>query len=103
MYQSLIWFAVSADDSRGLRPPFDAKHLQRETDALIDGVRRDVELGRNLFRRKMLVNERETIQLPARELRNPLSHFFVDIARVLGPRRHIHEHLSEQTAPIHQG
>lgn len=103
MYQTLIWFGVTRHDACGLCTAFDSEHLQGEPNALIDGMGRDIELGRNLFRRKVLVDEQKTVELPTRELSNPLGHFFVDIARVLRPRRHIHEHLSEQTAPIQQG
>ena len=47
----------------------------------------------------MLVDEQKTIELALRELCNPPSQFFVHIARIVGPRRHIHEHISEQTVP----
>jgi hypothetical protein len=99
MYQSLIWLCVASYEACGLRAPFHAERLEREADALVDGVWRDVEFSRDLFRRKMLVHERKAIELTAGELRNPLDHLFIHIARVLGPRRRFHEHISEQTVP----
>ena len=50
MYQSLIWPAVLGDDARGLGAALDAEDLERLADPLIDGVRRNVELGRDLLR-----------------------------------------------------
>ena len=49
MYQPLIWLAMAGDDARGMGAALDAERLQGDPDPLIDGVRRDVELGRNLF------------------------------------------------------
>jgi hypothetical protein len=57
MYQSLIWLVQASDEARGLGAPLDAQGLEREADSLVDGMRRDIELGRNLFRRKVLVDE----------------------------------------------
>lgn len=99
MYQPLIWLVMPGDDARGLRATFDAERLESETNALIDRMRRDVELGGDLFRRKVLVDEEKAIELALGELRDSLSQFFVRIARIVGPRRHIHEHISEQTVP----
>jgi hypothetical protein len=45
MYQSLIWSLVLRHDARSLRPSLDSEDLQRLTDALVYGVRGDVELG----------------------------------------------------------
>jgi len=73
--------------------------LKGETNSLIDSMWRDFELGRNLFGRKVLVDERQTVELPSGELRNSLGHFLISVARILWPRRHIHEHISEQTVP----
>jgi hypothetical protein len=61
MYQSLIWLFVSGDDPRRLRPPLDAEDGKRLPNALVDGVRRDVELGRDLFGIEVLVDEQETV------------------------------------------
>jgi hypothetical protein len=49
MYQSLIWVFELGDDPCRLRAPLDAEDGQRLADALVNGVRRDVQLGRNLF------------------------------------------------------
>ena len=51
MYQSLIWAAVLGDEARGLRSPFNREDVERAANALVDRVRRDVELGRNFLRR----------------------------------------------------
>ena len=99
MYQSLIWLVMLRNDAGGMRAPFDAERLQGETNALIDSMRRDVELGRDFFRIEMLVDEQKAVELALRELCDPRSQFFVHIARIVGPRRHIHEHISEQTVP----
>jgi hypothetical protein len=49
MYQSLIWSGASRDDARGLRPALDPQDVKRAADPLVDGVRRDIELGRDLL------------------------------------------------------
>jgi hypothetical protein len=49
MYQSLIWPTVPRDEARRLGAPFNAEDLQRLADALVDGVRRNFELGRDLL------------------------------------------------------
>ena len=104
MYQSLIWLMIAGDDAGSLGTAFDAEGLERAANALVDGVRRDAERGRDLLRRKVLVDEKKAVELPAGELRDSRSQIFVEIARILGPRRHIHEHISEQTVPeIQQG
>jgi hypothetical protein len=51
MYQSLIWSAVLRDETSGLGTPLDAEDLKRLADALVDGVRRDIELGRDFLGR----------------------------------------------------
>jgi hypothetical protein len=51
MYQSLIWSAVLRDETSGLSTPLDAEDLKRLADALVDGVRRDIELGRDFLGR----------------------------------------------------
>jgi len=99
MYQTLIWRAVPRDDARGLGPAFDTEGLESQANSLIDGMRRDVKFGRDFFRREMLVDKQEAIQLPPREFCNPLGHVFIEIARALGSRCRIHEHISEQTVP----
>ena len=52
MYQSLIWAPVLGDDARGLGPPFDAEGLESLADALVDGMRRNIELAGDLFRER---------------------------------------------------
>jgi len=67
MYQSLIWAAVLGDDACGLAAALDSKDMERAPDALIDSVRGDVELGRDLFRRPVLVDEEQTVELTSAE------------------------------------
>ena len=55
MYQSLIFAAVTGDDARGLAAALDAEDMERAADALVDGVRRNVELGRDFLRGQMVV------------------------------------------------
>ena len=49
MYQSLIWAGTLGNDARGLAAALHAKDVQRPPNALVHGVRRDVELARNLL------------------------------------------------------
>ncbi|MES2136402.1 MAG: hypothetical protein V4502_05000 [Pseudomonadota bacterium] len=63
MYQPLIWSAVLGDEARRLRSALDAKDRKRLADALVDGVGGDIELGGDLFRRQMLVDESEAVEL----------------------------------------
>ena len=63
MYQTLIWTTVLSDQPGGLRAAFDTKNLQRFTNPLVDRVRRNIELDRDLFRRPMLVDETQAIKL----------------------------------------
>jgi hypothetical protein len=57
MYQPLIWLRVVRDDAGGLLAPAYAEDVERLPDPLIDGMRRDVELGRDFLGRQMLVDE----------------------------------------------
>ena len=74
MYQSLIWPFVAGNDSRGLRASFNAEDLERLTDALVDRVRRNVELGRDFLRIEVLVDEEEAVELTLAEPRHALGH-----------------------------
>ena len=50
MYQSLIWLVMLGDDASRMRPPLNAKRLEGAANALIDGMRRDVELRGDFLR-----------------------------------------------------
>jgi hypothetical protein len=50
MYQSLIWLMMPGHDAGGLSTPLHAQRLKRYANALVDRVRRDVELGRDFLR-----------------------------------------------------
>jgi len=49
MYQALIWLAVSRDETGRLSATRDSQDLQRLANALVDSVRRNSELDRDLF------------------------------------------------------
>jgi hypothetical protein len=74
MYQSLIWVFVAGDDARRLRAPLDTEDAKRLPDPLIDSVRRDVELGRNLLRIEVLIDEQQAVELTGAELRYARGH-----------------------------
>jgi hypothetical protein len=67
MYQSLIWALVLGHDPRRLRTALDAEDRQCLADALVDSVGRNAELGRNLLRIEMLIDEQQAIELAAAE------------------------------------
>jgi hypothetical protein len=70
MYQSLIWTRMLGDEARGLGAALDSQDLESAANALVDRVRRDVELGRNFLGRKVLVDQPKAIELPGAEPRN---------------------------------
>jgi hypothetical protein len=81
MYQSLIWPGMQGDDPRRLRSALDSQDVQGLADALVDGVRGDPELRRNLLRAQMLVDEAQAIELPRRETRDALGNGVCHVAR----------------------
>ena len=86
MYQTLIFAAVTSDDARGLAAAFDAKDMERAADALVDGVRRDVEVGRDLLRRQMIVHQPQAVELAGRQPRDAQRNYVVRLTH-LGRRR----------------
>jgi hypothetical protein len=90
MYQSLIWPLALRDETSGLRAPLDAEDLQRLPDPLIDGMRRNAELGSDFLGAQMLVDEEQAIELPGRQPRNPLLDRILPrgIAGIIGGVRH---------------
>jgi hypothetical protein len=78
MYQALIGTGGLGDDAGGLGAAFDPEDLERPADALVDGMRRDAELDRDLLRRQVLGDEAQAIELAVAQ--------FVDRAR--HPRLH---------------
>jgi hypothetical protein len=65
MYQSLIFVVILLDDARRLRPALDREDVERLADALVDGVRRNPELGGDLFGIEVLGDEPQAIELTA--------------------------------------
>jgi hypothetical protein len=61
---------VLGDQAGCLRAAFDAENVQRAADALIDGVRRDVELGGDFLGVEVLVDQAQAIELARREAGN---------------------------------
>jgi hypothetical protein len=61
---------VLGDQAGCLRAAFDAENVQRAVDALIDGVRRDVELGGDFLGIEVLVDQAQAIELARREAGN---------------------------------
>ena len=74
MYQSLIWPAVPRHDARRLGAAFDAEDLEGLADPLINGVRGNRQLRRNLFRREVLVDKAQAVELAGGQARYTLGH-----------------------------
>jgi hypothetical protein len=70
MYQTLIWPAALGDEAGGLASALDPEDVERAANALVDGMRGDVELGGDLLGRQMLVDQAQAIELAGAELRN---------------------------------
>jgi hypothetical protein len=56
MYQTLIWAAVPGNDAGGLAAALDAEDVQRAADTLVDGMRGDLEFGRDFLGGQVLVD-----------------------------------------------
>ena len=69
----------------------DAERLQRLADALIDRMRRNPELGRDLLGAQVLIDQAKTIELAGRQPGNPLRHRVVSgiVRSVLTVARHV--------------
>ncbi|HEX3117008.1 MAG TPA: hypothetical protein VHQ48_16185 [Bradyrhizobium sp.] len=74
MYQSLIWVLVPRNDAGGMVAPIDPEDLQRLTDALVDGMRGNLELGRDLLGGEQLVDEEQAIKLGLSKFPDTLGH-----------------------------
>jgi hypothetical protein len=88
MYQSLIWTSVLRDDARGLGAPFDTKDSKGLANALVDRVRRDVELGRDFLGGQKLVDEAKAVELAGRKPGDALGNYVL-CARVAGLVRRV--------------
>jgi hypothetical protein len=98
MYQSLIWARVVRNDPRCLGAALDPKGVKRLADALIHGVRGDLQLRRDLFRRQVLVNEAQAVELPCAQPCDARYHLAV--RRAVGPVsrvRHARDLLLQNT------
>jgi hypothetical protein len=74
MYQPLIWVLSLRDDAGRLGTALDSKGCDGLANSLIDGVGRDPELGGNLFRAEMLIDQTQAIELAGTQPRYPLGH-----------------------------
>jgi hypothetical protein len=74
MYQSLIWSFDLSDDPRCLSPSLNTERRKRLPDALVDSMRRDLELCRDFLRRQMPIDEEQAIELAGSKLRDPGGH-----------------------------
>jgi hypothetical protein len=75
MYQSLIWAAVLRDQPSRLIAPGNAKGCKGLANALVDGVRRDLELSRDLFGRQELVDQSQAVDLAGGQLGDALGRY----------------------------
>jgi hypothetical protein len=91
MYQSLIWLSgdkgVLGDEPGGLAPPLDAEDSQGLADALVDGVRRNVELGGDFLGAHVAVDEPQAIELAWSEAADALDHQVLRVRAVGNTRR----------------
>jgi len=83
MYQPLIWAAVVGDEASGLAAALDPEDVDRPPDALVDGMRGDMELVGDLFRRKVLVDQQQAIELSRAQTRDAARHDILDLCRIV--------------------
>jgi hypothetical protein len=79
MYQPLIFPSVVRYEAGGLGPALYAKDLQGLAHALVDGVRRDLELSGDFLGRQMLIDQAQAIELARAKARHSLRHFIVNL------------------------
>jgi hypothetical protein len=87
MYQTLIWLAVLGHEACGLGSARNAESLERLANPLVDGMRRDSELDRDLFRGKMLRDKEQAVELAARQFRHALRIVRFDFRGIILPKR----------------
>jgi hypothetical protein len=101
MYQTLIWPAVAGDDAGRLGPPLDSQDLECAADPLVDGVRRDIELGRDFLGIQVLVDEKQAIELAGAEPRNAARNLCLHIGRTIRFRHSVAHPSFLQRARYH--
>jgi hypothetical protein len=100
MYQPLIWPTVLGYDARSLGATSHTQCVERLANALIHGVRRNVELSRNFLRGEMLIDKAKAIELAGAQARDPRYHIVV--RRAVGPVsrvRHARHLLQRKSHP----
>jgi len=100
MYQTLIWAVVPGDESGGLAAAFDAEDVDRAADALVDGVRGDVELSRDFLGRQVLVNQPQAIELAHAQPRNAARDHSLELCRIVRSRCRVGHPSPSQTQSI---
>jgi len=89
MYQTLIWSAVLGDEASSLSAALDAERMKRLADALINRVRRDSQLARNLLGIEVLIDQPKAVELPFGQLRDPRAdHVFAALCPMIRGLRH---------------
>ncbi|WP_309662017.1 hypothetical protein [Sphingomonas sp.] len=83
MYQPLIWAAVAGDEASGLAAALDAQNMKRSPDALVDGMRGDMEFVGDLLGRQMLVDQEEAIKLASAQSRHAARHNVINLCRIM--------------------
>jgi hypothetical protein len=92
MYQSLIWVSVPGDNASSLRTPLDTEDLECLANALVDSVRRNVELGRDFLGAQVLIDEEQAIELTLTQAAKAFRHQL--------RRRRINPVLRHATRPL---
>jgi hypothetical protein len=99
MYQTLIWAAVLGDEARRLGASFDAEDVEGDADSLVDGVRRDVQLGGDFLGGQMLVDEPQAIELAGAQLRDARRDKVIHLRWIVRSRRRVGHPSSFRTQP----
>jgi hypothetical protein len=97
MYQPLIWTAVVGDEASGLAAPLDPQDVERPADALVDGMRGDMELVGDLLGREMLVDQQQAIELSRAQTRYASRHDVINLCGVVRSRCRVGHPSSSRT------
>jgi len=97
MYQTLIWAAVVGDEASSLAAPLDPKDVERPADALVDGMRGDMELVGDLLGGKVLVDQQQAIKLSRAQTRDAARQNVINLCGVVRSRCRVGHPSSSQT------
>ena len=101
MYQTLIWSAVVGDEAGGLGPALDSQDVERAADALVDGVRGNVQFAGDFLGRQMLVDEAQAIKLAGAQPRNAARDLCLHFGRIIRFRHSVAHPSFLQRARYH--